>query len=50
MVAVAYSGKPLAPDVIIDETWFSDAAGCEKSKVHICANFLLNALSFPSIF
>ncbi|GMY22529.1 cinnamoyl-CoA reductase [Fagus crenata] len=35
MVAVAYSGKPLAPDVIIDETWFSDAAGCEKSKVHI---------------
>uniref|UniRef100_A0A2N9F4G7 NAD-dependent epimerase/dehydratase domain-containing protein n=1 Tax=Fagus sylvatica TaxID=28930 RepID=A0A2N9F4G7_FAGSY len=33
MVAVAYSGKPLAPDVIIDETWFSDAAGCEKSKL-----------------
>ena len=50
MVAVAYSGKPLAPDVIIDETWFSDAGVCEKSKVHICANFLLNALSFPSIF
>ncbi|GMY22464.1 phenylacetaldehyde reductase-like isoform X1 [Fagus crenata] len=33
MVAVAYSGKPLAPDVIIDETWFSDAGVCEKSKL-----------------
>ena len=48
MVAVAYSGKPLAPDVIIDETWFSDAGFCEKSKVHICVHFLLHALSFPS--
>ena len=48
MAAVAFNGKLLAPDVIIDETWFSDAAFCEKSKVHICANFLLHALSFPS--
>ena len=44
MAAVAFNGKPLAPDVLIDETWFSDAAFCEKSKVHICSNFLLDAL------
>ena len=28
-------------------TWFSNAAVCEKSKVHTCATFLLNVLSFP---
>ncbi|KAM3686448.1 hypothetical protein ACJW30_10G003600 [Castanea mollissima] len=33
MAAVAFNGKPLAPDVLIDETWFSDAALCEKSKL-----------------
>ncbi|KAM3686449.1 hypothetical protein ACJW31_10G003300 [Castanea mollissima] len=33
MVAVAFNGKPLAPDVVIDETWFSNAAVCEKSKL-----------------
>ncbi|XP_050266798.1 phenylacetaldehyde reductase-like isoform X1 [Quercus robur] len=33
MAAVAFNGKPLAPDVLIDETWFSDAAFCEKSKL-----------------
>ncbi|GMY22528.1 phenylacetaldehyde reductase-like isoform X1 [Fagus crenata] len=33
MAAVAFNGKLLAPDVIIDETWFSDAAFCEKSKL-----------------
>ncbi|XP_035541274.1 cinnamoyl-CoA reductase 1-like isoform X2 [Juglans regia] len=32
MAAVAYNGKPLAPDVTIDEGWFSDPAVCEKSK------------------
>lgn len=40
MAAVAYNGKPLAPDVTVDEAWFSDPALCEKSKVHICANSL----------
>ena len=46
MAAVAFNGKPLAPDVLIDETWFSNAALCEKSKVHICSNFLLHALFY----
>ncbi|KAM4085126.1 hypothetical protein ACJW30_10G003400 [Castanea mollissima] len=33
VVAVAFNGKPFAPDIVIDETWFSNAAVCEKSKV-----------------
>ncbi|KAG6630779.1 hypothetical protein CIPAW_13G043800, partial [Carya illinoinensis] len=33
MAAVAFNGKPLGPDVVIDETWFSDPAFCEKSKL-----------------
>jgi nucleoside-diphosphate-sugar epimerase len=48
MQAVAFNGKSLAPDVIIDETWFSDPAVCEKSKVHTCAHFLLHTISFSS--
>ncbi|PRQ54799.1 putative cinnamyl-alcohol dehydrogenase [Rosa chinensis] len=32
MAAVAFNGKPVAPDVIIDESWFSDPAFCEQSK------------------
>ncbi|KAL5543339.1 hypothetical protein UlMin_007123 [Ulmus minor] len=27
------NGKPLAPDVVVDETWFSDTAFCEKLKI-----------------
>ncbi|XP_062118030.1 phenylacetaldehyde reductase-like [Humulus lupulus] len=33
MSAVSFNGKPLTPDVVIDETWFSDPAFCEKSKL-----------------
>ncbi|KAK0574541.1 hypothetical protein LWI29_025210 [Acer saccharum] len=33
MAAVALNGKPLTPDVTVDETWFSDPAFCEKSKL-----------------
>ncbi|KAG2704836.1 hypothetical protein I3760_05G024900 [Carya illinoinensis] len=33
MAAVIYSGKPLTPDVVVDETWISDPAICEKSKL-----------------
>ncbi|GLT66314.1 hypothetical protein SLA2020_386840 [Shorea laevis] len=32
MAAVANTGKPLTPDVLVDETWFSDPDLCEKSK------------------
>nr|XP_011469510.1 PREDICTED: cinnamoyl-CoA reductase 1-like [Fragaria vesca subsp. vesca] len=33
MAAVAYNGKHLADDVTIDESWFSDPAFCEKTKL-----------------
>ncbi|GLT67566.1 hypothetical protein SLA2020_414210 [Shorea laevis] len=32
VAVVAYNGKPLIPDVVVDETWFSDADFCEISK------------------
>ncbi|TXG55848.1 hypothetical protein EZV62_017161 [Acer yangbiense] len=31
--AVLLNGKPLTPNVTVDETWFSDPAFCEKSKL-----------------
>ena len=33
IATVAFNGKPETSDVTIDETWFSDPAFCEKSKV-----------------
>ncbi|KAF2293444.1 hypothetical protein GH714_001843 [Hevea brasiliensis] len=33
--AVPYSGKTLAPDVIVDETWFSNPAVCVERKVRL---------------
>ncbi|XP_065864598.1 phenylacetaldehyde reductase-like [Euphorbia lathyris] len=33
MAAVAFNGKPLGPDVIMDETWFSDPDFCENLKL-----------------
>ncbi|OWM78397.1 cinnamoyl-CoA reductase 1-like isoform X2 [Punica granatum] len=33
IVSVAYNGKPLTSDVVVDETWFSDPAFCEESKL-----------------
>ncbi|CAN1787795.1 Phenylacetaldehyde reductase [Linum perenne] len=33
MAAVAFNGRTLAPDVVVDETWFSDADFCHKSKL-----------------
>jgi len=32
MAAVAFNGKPRTPDVVVDETWFSDAGFCEKNE------------------
>ncbi|PON84836.1 NAD(P)-binding domain containing protein [Trema orientale] len=32
MVAVLFSGKSLRPDVVVDETWFSDPVICENLK------------------
>ena len=33
VAAVAYNGKPRTPDVIVDETWFSDPNFCREGKV-----------------
>ncbi|XVF42893.1 hypothetical protein PTKIN_Ptkin01aG0402400 [Pterospermum kingtungense] len=33
LAAVVYTGKPLADDMVVDETWFSDPAICEESKL-----------------
>ena len=33
VAAVAYNGKPRTPEVIVDETWFSDPQICEKNQV-----------------
>uniref|UniRef100_A0A2N9FS72 NAD-dependent epimerase/dehydratase domain-containing protein n=1 Tax=Fagus sylvatica TaxID=28930 RepID=A0A2N9FS72_FAGSY len=32
MASVMYNRKPLTPDVVIDETWFSDRVACEELK------------------
>ncbi|GLT78748.1 hypothetical protein SLA2020_502760 [Shorea laevis] len=33
MAAVAFNGKPRTPDVLVDETWFSNADFCRESKL-----------------
>ena len=33
IAAVSNNGKPTTPDVVVDETWFSNADLCTKSKV-----------------
>ncbi|XP_038696527.1 phenylacetaldehyde reductase [Tripterygium wilfordii] len=33
MAAVAYNGKPRTPEVVVDETWFSDPDVCRESKL-----------------
>ncbi|KAB5520429.1 hypothetical protein DKX38_024748 [Salix brachista] len=33
MAAVAYNAKPRTPDVVVDETWFTDPVLCRESKL-----------------
>ncbi|KAH1153834.1 hypothetical protein GLYMA_18G091500v4 [Glycine max] len=33
VAAVAYNGKPRTPDVVVDETWFSDPGFCRESQM-----------------
>ncbi|XP_071708206.1 phenylacetaldehyde reductase-like [Rutidosis leptorrhynchoides] len=30
---VAYNGRPRTPEVVVDETWFSDSVVCEREKM-----------------
>ncbi|MBA0652536.1 hypothetical protein Goklo_019792 [Gossypium klotzschianum] len=36
--SVLYNGKPLTPDVVVDETWFSDARFCKENKLWYMAS------------
>ncbi|CAK7330919.1 unnamed protein product [Dovyalis caffra] len=38
MGSVFFNGKPLTPDVVVDETWFSDPAFCESKKLWYMAS------------
>uniref|UniRef100_A0A6M2F133 NAD-dependent epimerase/dehydratase domain-containing protein n=1 Tax=Populus davidiana TaxID=266767 RepID=A0A6M2F133_9ROSI len=38
MASVAFNGKPLTPDVVVDETWFSDSAFCVSNKLWYMAS------------
>lgn len=33
MVSTLFTGTPLTPDVVVDETWFSDLDLCKELKV-----------------
>ena len=33
MATIAFNGKPLTPEVVVDETWYSDPVFCENSKL-----------------
>ncbi|PON74274.1 NAD(P)-binding domain containing protein [Parasponia andersonii] len=33
IASVLFNGSPLTPDVVVDETWFSDPVFCEKSEL-----------------
>ncbi|KAM7497150.1 hypothetical protein LguiA_021564 [Lonicera macranthoides] len=33
VAAVAYNGRPLTPDVVVDETWFSNPEICKEMKL-----------------
>ena len=38
IAAVAYNGKPRTPDVVVDETWFTDPDVCKEQKVCIISS------------
>ena len=57
MTSVAFNGKPLAPDVLVDESWFSDPVFCEKSRClyemishHILSLFYVLVCGFTKCF
>lgn len=36
VTALLYNGSPLTPEVVVDESWFSDQGICKETKVHVC--------------
>ena len=44
IAAVAYNRNPRTPDVVVDETWFTDPDFCKGLQVCICAIICLSSL------
>nr|XP_010908348.2 cinnamoyl-CoA reductase 2 isoform X2 [Elaeis guineensis] len=40
MAAVIRNGRPLTPDVVVDETWFSNAEYCKQAKWYVLSKTL----------
>ena len=40
MAAVAYNAKPRTPDVVVDESWFSDPDLCRQTNVRILSSLV----------
>lgn len=36
VAALLYNGSPLTPEVVVDESWFSDQGICKETKVRVC--------------
>jgi len=43
VAAVAYNERPKSPEVVVDETWFSNPDYCRELKV--CVMFLFKSLN-----
>ena len=41
IAAVAFNGRSRTPDVVVDETWFSDPKVCEDLKVCRYYSFII---------
>ena len=42
IATVTYNGKPLTPDVVVDETWFSDPVYCKELKVDTFIRYIFH--------
>lgn len=40
LATMVFSGKPMTPDMVVDETWYSNPEFCRTLKVCLFANFL----------
>lgn len=39
VAALLYNGLPLTPEVVVDESWFSDQGFCKETKVGVILPF-----------
>ena len=51
MASVVFTGKPLTPEALVDENWFSDPVWCQESKVlHLSLLVIILSSLFSTIF